>query len=239
MIYHPHYPLGNVYLSGGMNSANQLGKAWRQAESKELKKLGFFPLDITDLDGAYSAAHTNIFANHQDPAANDLQFKSDVRKHFIDADIKLIRNDTDAVLILYDEHVRTGAGSLSECYEAFTLDMPVFLVNDFNDVREVPGWLQAECTKIFPSFNDFHKYLGALPDRILKRDQYGNRHVNGQYLCSLCGTVEEKHGAHFVSKISPVYCKQCVEIVKTTFEKNKDRYEFFIEELQREIADAS
>jgi len=235
MIKHPLYPNGNIYLSGGMQFAFDLGAGWRTMCSHHLKRLGFFPLDITELDVAYSSAHGQLYRFMDDTEI--LQRKSNIRKHFIDTDIALIRKDTDAVIILYDESVRLGAGTMSEVHEAFMMGTPVFLVNSYGKLSEVPGWMQAETTKIFSNFEDLFAYLEQLPKGILKRDVYGNRRSGNQYLCSLCGTVEEKHKSHYVSHVSPLYCKSCVELVKQTFETHMDRYQFFVEYLEKQAAD--
>lgn len=231
MLKHPDYPNGNIYLSGGMQHApDGLGADWRRECSKHLREMGFFPLDIAELDLAYRDAHGHLFRFMEDDEI--LQRKSNIRKHFIETDIALIRNDTDVIIILYDETVRLGAGTTSEVHEAFMLDIPVFLINTYPKLQDVPGWMQAETTKIFSDFGALYEYLESLPPGILKRDAYGNRRSGSQYLCSLCGAAEEKHKAHFVSRISPLYCKRCVELVKTTFESHKDRYQFFLEYLE-------
>lgn len=231
MIRHPDYPQGNIYLSGGMQfAADGLGADWRRECSIKLKGMGYFPLDIAALDLAYSQAHGHLYRFLDDDEI--LQRKSNIRKHFIDTDIALIRNDTDAVIILYDETVRLGAGTTSEVHEAFMRDIPVFLLNTYGKLSEVPGWMQAETTAIFNTWDQLYEYLGQLPPGILKRDVYGNRRSGSHYLCSLCGATEEKHKAHFVSKVSPLYCKSCVDLVKTTFEQHKDRYQFFLEHLE-------
>lgn len=238
MIKHPNFPNGNIYLSGGMQfTPDGLGADWRRMVSLRIKELGMFPLDIAELDLAYRDAHGHLyrFANDEEL----LQRKSNIRKHFIDTDIALIRNDTDAVIILYDESVRLGAGTTSEVHDSFMLDIPVFLMNTYGKLSEVPGWMQAETTKIFTDWEEMYSYLGQLPPGILKRDVYGNRRSGNHYLCSLCGTHEEKHKAHFVSKISPLYCKSCVELVKTTYEQHKDRYAFFMEYLEGQAASAT
>lgn len=238
MLKHPQYPLGNIYLSGGMQFApDGLGADWRRECSIRLKEMGFFPLDIAELDLAYANAHGHLYRFLDDDQL--LQRKSNIRKHFIDTDIALIRNDTDAVIILYDESVRRGAGTTSEVHEAFMLDIPVFLLNSYGDLKEVPGWMQAETTKIFNTWEEMYAYLKQLPPGILKRDVYGNRRSGQHYLCSLCGTVEEKHKAHFVSKVSPLYCKSCVELVKTTFEQHLDRYQFFLEYLEGTVQEVT
>lgn len=226
MIKHPNYPNGNLYLSGGMQfTPDGLGAGWRKTCSDRLRELKFYPIDIAALDQAYSDAHGHLYRFIDDDEL--LQRKSNIRKHFIETDIALIRNDTDAVIILYDESVRRGAGTTSEVHEAFMLDIPVFLLNSYGDLAEVPGWMQAETTKIFTEWEDLYQYLADLPPGILKRDVYGNRRSGSHYLCSLCGTVEAKHKSHFVSKVSPLYCKSCVELAKQTFEQHYDRYHFF------------
>lgn len=232
MIKHPLYPNGNIYLSGGMQHASDLGAGWRKVCSERLKAMGFFPIDIADLDIKYSTAHGHLYRFLSDDQL--LQRKSNIRKHFIETDINLIRNDVDALIVLYDESVRLGAGTTSEVHEAFMLDIPVFLLNAYPEMNDIPGWMQAETTKIFSDWNDLYEYLSKLPNGILKRDIYGNRRSGNYYLCSLCGIVEEKHKTHYVSKVSPLYCKSCVELVKSTHEAHYDRYKFFVEHLEEQ-----
>lgn len=234
MIKHPVYPNGNIYLSGGMQFAEGLGAGWRSYIGEKLKEMGFFPIDIAALDIAYTENHGELYRFIGDDEI--LQRKSNIRKHFIETDINLIRFDTDALIVLYDDSVRLGAGTTSEIHEAFMLDIPVFLLNSYGKVCEVPGWMQAETTVMFTDWKSMCDYLGSLPAGILKRDAYGNRRAGTHYLCSLCGAVEEKHKTHFVSKVSPMYCKSCVEVVKDTFEAHKDRYQFFIEYLEAQSA---
>ncbi|TFH07051.1 MAG: hypothetical protein E4H14_09395 [Candidatus Thorarchaeota archaeon] len=233
MLQHPLYPNGNIYLSGGMQHAKDLGAGWRKTCSEHLRAMRFFPLDIAELDIAYTEAHGQLYRFLSDDEL--LQRKSNIRKHFIDTDINLIRNDSDAIIILYDESVRRGAGTTSEVHEAFMQDIPVFLLNTFPDLNEVPGWMQAETTRIFQNWNELYYYFDALPPGILKRDIYGNRRSGMHYLCSLCGRVEEKHKTHYVSRVSPLYCKSCVELVKTTHETHYDRYQYFMEYLATEV----
>jgi len=232
MIRHPLYPKGNIYLSGGMQHAQELGVGWRDICSVRLKELGYFPINIAALDIAYTEANGELYRYIKDEEL--FQRKSNIRKHFVDTDVSIVRNDTDAVIILYDDSVRKGAGTTCEIHEAFMADIPVFLLNTYGEMLAVPGWMQAETTKIFNQWDDLYEYMSALPDKILRRDVYGNHRSGSQYLCSLCGEVEMKHKSHFVSKISPLYCKSCVEIVKATHESHADRYSFIIEYLEQE-----
>jgi hypothetical protein len=194
--------------------------------------MGYYPLDIAELDIAYTEKHGELYRFTSDEEL--LQRKSNIRKHFVYTDLQLIENDSDAIIILYDESVRLGAGTISECQIAYNLDLPIFLVNTYPQLDAVPGWLQALTTKIFTDFNSLYAYLDQLPEGVLKRDAYGNHHNSTHYLCSLCGTSFEKGKTHFVSKVSPLYCKSCVAIVKTTFESHADRYQFFLDYLEEE-----
>ncbi len=233
MIEHPLFPRGNIYLSGGMQYAKDLGAAWRDDCSRRLQEMEYYPLDITVLDKAYSAAfgHPYMFLETTDL----LQYKSNIRRQIVRADIELVRHHSHALVVYFDEAARRGAGTQSECQEAYDYDVPYFIVNGYDSWKEVPGWIRANSTKMFTSFDELYAYLERLPAGILRRDVYGNRHVDHFYLCSLCGEPFEKSGLQFVSKLTPMYCKGCVDVVKTTHEKHADRYEFFLSHIQQEI----
>jgi hypothetical protein len=232
----------NIYLSGAMEFADdgQLGADWRLQCTQRLNKMGYSAIDITALDVGYSSLFGDLFrcAPIAGGDINDyLQRKANIRQHFVHADLLLIERHTDAMIVKYCTGTRRGAGTISECQHAYNRGIPIFLVNTFQDDLEIPGWLFALTTKIFNTFEELYSYLEGLPDGILKLDQYQNRRSGNHYLCSLCGTVEEKHKAHFVSKVSPLYCKACVELVKITNESHKNRYEFFVESLDQRITD--
>jgi len=237
MIRHPKYQEGNIYLSGGMEHAQDEGAGWRQEVSSALQDVGFFPLDITALDRSYTAKHGKLYSHSGEE--NFIKRKANIRKHFVYTDIELIKNDSDAVILYYDESVRLGAGTISEAQVAFLHDIPVFIVSRWKRWwDEVPGWLQAVSTKIFISFDDCIEYFASLPSGILKRDIYGNhRGVGDYYLCSLTGEPFKKGHHHFVSRISPLYSSESVRIVKEIHEDKKDRYEFFLECLERQATE--
>ena len=231
MIKHPKYRRGNIYLSGGMEFAVELGAGWREVTSVKLKEMGYFPLDIAELDVAYQEHHGDIMGDMRlDTTQSEAQRKANIRHHFIDTDLKLIDYDSDALIVLYDESARRGAGTISECQHAFNSGIPIFVVSAWEDWQsEVPSWLHALSTKMFTNFEDLYTYLGMLPEGILVRDQYGNHSAGNHYLCSLTGEPFLKEGHHFVSNVSPLYSKPAVEMVQHTHEKMKNRYEFFRE----------
>lgn len=241
MIRPSQFNRGNIYLSGGMQFAANLGAAWRVTASEKLKEMRYFPLDITDLDVAYNKAHTKItvpeatLERPQLTAEEVLFYKATMRKHFVKTDLDLIEKNSDALIVYYDESARRGAGTVSEAQAAFNLGIPIFLVCEYPSEAEmfknVSGWLIALATKHFLNFDDLYAYLDALPEGILKEDIYGNRSVGDQYLCHLSGDDFTKRKHKFVSKVSPLYSQESVEIVSKVNEQHKDRYEFFLEYL--------
>lgn len=244
MIRPSQYDRGNIYLSGGMQFAANLGAAWRVTASEKLKNMQYFPLDITELDVAYNEAHTKISipeATVERPVLSQeevLFYKSTMRKHFVKTDLDLIEKNSDALIVYYDESARRGAGTVSEAQAAFNLDIPIFLVCEYPSEAEmfknVSGWLIALATKHFLNFDDLYAYLDKLPKGILKKDQYGNRCVGDQYLCHLSGEVFTKRKHKFVSTVTPLYSQPSVEVVSKVIEQHKDRYEFFLEHLSKQ-----
>jgi len=234
MINDPIHTRGNIYLSGSMEFApdGQFGKLWREECAARLKEMKYLPLDITALDEAYAQEHGYLLRDVT--TTEPLQRKMNIRRHFIDTDLNVIQYATDALIVLLDDGVRKGAGTISECQFAYNHNIPIFVVNSLPPTEKVSGWFFGLSTKMFDNFDQLYEYLDALPYGIIKKDAYENRRAGNHYLCSLCGTVEEKHKTHFVSKVSPLYCKSCVGLVKETYETHYSRYQFFIEHLNEQ-----
>lgn len=218
---------GKIYLSGGMEKAVENGAQWRRDVSNKLIEFGFSPLDIAALDNEYIKAHGPVYLS-KDPA-NFLQYKSNIRHQFIYTDLRLIVDLSDAVIAYYDQSFKDGAGSFAECQCAYDNEKPLFVVSS---MEHIPSWLTSLSTKLFSNFDDLYVYLSQLPTDILKTDRYGNHSSRDFYLCSLCGNHFEKRKHHYVSKVSPLLCKSCVDITTTTREKHADRYQFIAEYLE-------
>ncbi len=224
---------GNIYLSGGMQFAKNLGAGWRIDVSEKLKEMKYFPLDITELDVAYNAQHGKPVLPK--PGEEPESYKANMRKHFIETDLKLIRENSDALIVFYDESARRGAGTVSEAQYAYNMNIPIFLVTEHKTMEDfyadVSGWLIALSTAHFISFDSLYDYLDKLPEGILKKDIYGNHGVHNQYLCNLSGEVFTKRKNKFVSQIHPLYSQKSVDVVHDIYENHKDRYDFFMEYL--------
>ncbi len=234
MLRPKEFDRGNIYLSGGMQFAEGYGTGWREIASKRLKEMQYFPLDIARMDDHYKDRYGKLYLPSS--VENHVMYKSNVRKHFIFADLNLIEEHSDALIVLYDESVRRGAGTISECQFAYLHHIPIFMISSYKNMDEdIPGWLQALSTKIFFDFEEMYSYFENLPYGILRKDIYGNHRSENKYLCHLCGDVFEKKKNIFVSKVAPLYCGSCVEAVSNTHNRYKDRYEFFVEYLDEKI----
>jgi hypothetical protein len=158
-----------------MEYAVELGAGWRVVTSARLKEMGYFPLDIAELDVAYQKHHGDIMGDIRfDTNQSEAQRKANIRLHFIDTDLKLIDYDSDALIVLYDESARRGAGTISECQHAFNSGIPIFVVSAWeNWQEEVPSWLHALSTKMFTSFDDlftnWRAFLERRPSLRIKR----------------------------------------------------------------------
>lgn len=238
MIIRPEkFNRGNFYLSGGMQFAKELGAGWRVETSKRLKDMGYFPLDITELDVAYLNSEGKPLMIPTDK--EQLSYKAHMRRHFIDTDLKLIKNNSDALIVYYDESARRGAGTVSEAQYAYLKNIPIFLVADeYSSIEEmnknISGWLIALATKSFVSFEELYDYLDKLPHGILKKDVYGNHGVDNQYLCHLSGEVFTKKKHKFVSEITPLLSQTSVKITNEVYEETTDRYKFFLDYLTKQ-----
>ncbi len=159
MIRPSQFDRGNIYLSGGMQFAANLGAGWRVTASEKLKAMRYFPLDITELDVAYNKAHGKLSVpkpgsakipdhdnNPMKPESEVLlensysstltekevlYYKANMRKHFVKTDLDLIERNSDALIVYYDESARRGAGTVSEAQFAYNLNIPIFLVCEY------------------------------------------------------------------------------------------------------------
>jgi hypothetical protein len=88
----------------------------------------------------------------------------------------------DAIIVLYDESTRRGAGTLSEAWEAFREGRPVYLVTEFG-WEEIPTWLIGETTQIFSNFEDLLEYIGD--HSFVIRDQMHAKQIADEVLGGL------------------------------------------------------
>ena len=216
------YPNGSLYLSGGMQHAENYGTGWRATTSAQLKEMGFYPIDIARFGVEY---HTK-FGDPVRPLElqNNRTFRENIRQHYIQPDLSLIQLHSDAIVVLYDESVRQGAGTISECQYAFNLNKPIFLVSTYKNWSvEVPDWLKGLTTKIFTSMSALYTYLSSLPEGALVNTGKEN---GGVAICLLCGDITTRH----------LFCPSCEQIKQNVANSSAfpNRLKFFEDIMNQE-----
>ncbi len=150
------------YLSGGMEYKKNLGANWREWITEELEKRRHDAINPVKLEMAEEEVEHDVpiqvrLTNLKNEGKLE-EVRRLVRKVLFRKDMFGIQL-SDAMIVLYDESTRRGAGTLSEAWEAFREGRPVYLVTEF-DMSEVPTWLIGETTKIFNDMEDLLEYVG-------------------------------------------------------------------------------
>ncbi len=218
-----------IYLSGGMQHAEELGGVWRATCSERLDELGFIPVNITAMDIAYSKQYGVVEPcfEYKDNERH-VEKKLNIRNHFVYADLGIIEDFCSALIVYYDESVRKGAGTLCECQKAYDHRIPVFLVNGYDSFDQVPGWLQGLTTKMFSSFEQLYQYLEQVTDNVAIRKDIRQDNIDS-HLCLACGTIENISSSRLVDpEFLPEYCTSCNQL-DTQLNKHtkQDRYRYF------------
>lgn len=144
------------YLSGGMEFKRGLGKSWRVNLTEKLLEIGHQVFDpVAEEMGDTEAREFDWKGNKL--AANLDQYRHMAREKMFRRDIQGIQL-SQAVILLYDESVQKGAGSLAEAWEAFREARPLYIITSFRR-EDIPGWLIAESTSLFRSPAELLEYL--------------------------------------------------------------------------------
>jgi hypothetical protein len=149
------------YLSGGMEFKKKLGGPWREWITPELEKRRHDAINPVKLEMAEEELETGepiqIRLSRLKNEGKLEEVRRLVRRFLFRKDMYAIQ-ESDAIIVLYDESTRKGAGTLSEAWEAFREGRPVYLVTEF-PMEEVPTWLIGETTAIFDNMDDLLEYI--------------------------------------------------------------------------------
>jgi hypothetical protein len=142
-----------VYLSGGMEFANNRGSDWRAEMERRLRtELGW------EVFNPVAESRRLLEERHPGVVMRDLKESDPERFRSIVAEI--VRRDsaqvaerTDLVVCLWDEPAARGAGTQGELTLAHHYGRPVYLVTAMPYVA-IPGWVIGCTTRIFGSFEE-------------------------------------------------------------------------------------
>ena len=146
-----------AYLSGGMENAPELGRAWREDLtdwlSAELGHSVFNPVEVQ-----YKVLSEDELENFREWRFDERdRFKTTVRK-FIEGDLNAIETEIDYIICLWDKSVLKGGGTHGEVTTAYRLGIPVYLVIDI-PFEDVSSWILGCSSREFDSFDNLKSFL--------------------------------------------------------------------------------
>jgi hypothetical protein len=147
-----------VYLSGGMEYAEDEGQSWRSEMQRWLERsFGHSVFNPNE--------RSDKFLRDQLPETDFRILKQTNLTEYISLVEQLVRIDceeialrSDYVVCYYDQSAQRGAGTKGELTIAKYFGKPVYLVCGM-PVMDIPGWVLACATKIFSSFEELKLHL--------------------------------------------------------------------------------
>lgn len=147
-----------VYLSGGMEYAENEGRDWRAQVQDWLKhELASSVFNPNEESQKFFTAHFPGIdfraLKHTEPA----RFQEIVRQ-LVDLDCREIAERSNYLICYWDSGAMRGAGTKGELTMARYFGKPVYLVTSIA-FRDIPGWVLGCTDKIFSGFDQLKKFL--------------------------------------------------------------------------------
>jgi hypothetical protein len=147
-----------VYLSGGMEFADQQGAGWRDEIERWLAEtLGHTSFNPVTESRKFLERR---YAGSTVPELKETDYYE--YRRFLDDIVEIDSNEVaqhaDYVICYWDESARRGAGTKGEITLARYFGKPVYLVTD-EPAKNLPGWVVGCTTEIFQSFKELKSYL--------------------------------------------------------------------------------
>ena len=146
-----------AYLSGPIENAENDGAYWRESLTDWLKNsVGhsvFNPVEATQevTKGYPSDSFREMIRS------NPEEYKKLIRK-IIDIDIEAVINNSDYLIVNWEESVFRGGGTHGEITLAYHFKKPVYLVNQV-PIDDLSSWIYACSTIVFNSFEDLKSFI--------------------------------------------------------------------------------
>lgn len=160
-----------VYLSGGMEYADNEGRDWRETIQEWIET----ELDWTVFNPNRESDH--FFQTHYPSldirslkSTNTPKYKEIVEK-LVEIDCREIAERSDLVVCYWDESALRGAGTKGELTIAKHFGKPVYMVTSM-PLTEIPGWVLACTTDVFPTFEELYPHLRSVGDRMSSQTRH-------------------------------------------------------------------
>ena len=147
-----------VYLSGGMEYADNEGRDWRESMHEWLYqnlKCEVFNPNV-ESDKFFSEHFPNIHIRSLKDT--DIVKYAAVVSHLVEIDCEEIAEHSELVICYWDASAMRGAGTKGELTIAKHFRKPVYMVTTMPH-NEIPGWVLGCTSLIFSSFDELKKFL--------------------------------------------------------------------------------
>lgn len=148
----------NVYLSGGMEYAEDEGIKWRQNLQEwienNLHHKCFNPNHESKI--FFEKYYPNI--DFREIKLKNIDLYKIIVTKLVEIDSHEIAHNTDYLICHWDEGAAKGAGTKGELTMAKYFKKPVYVVTNF-PLYEIPGWVIGCTTKFFSNFENLKSFL--------------------------------------------------------------------------------
>ena len=149
---------GRVYLSGGMEYADNEGRDWRHTLQAWIEsELGWEVFNPNHESDIYFQTHHPSVDIRALKSTDPERYKS-IIVTLVELDCREIAERSELVLCYWDESAMRGAGTKGELTIAKHFGKPVYMVTTIPLV-EIPGWVLACTTRTFSSFPELQSFL--------------------------------------------------------------------------------
>jgi hypothetical protein len=147
-----------VYLSGGMEYADNEGRDWRETLQHWIEaELGWTVFNPNRESDRFFATHYPSIDIRSLKSTAPQQYKEIVAR-LVKVDCDEIANRSDLVICYWESSAMRGAGTKGELTIAKHFSKPVYMVTTMA-IAEIPGWVLACTTKTFSTFEDLRTFL--------------------------------------------------------------------------------
>jgi len=151
-------PKIRVYLSGGMEYADNEGRDWREKLQEWIERhLGWSVFNPNRESDAFFRSHFPSLDVRRLKTLDVMRYRSIVEQ-LVDLDCTEIALRSDVVICYWDEAAMRGAGTKGEVTIAKHFRKPVYLVTS-EPLQNIPGWVLACTTQVFASFDELKTFL--------------------------------------------------------------------------------
>ena len=146
-----------AYLSGPIENAKNDGASWRQDMTLWLEKNLNHKVFNPVIETKNIIGHLNDSNFRSMKKTNPIEYKKIIRK-IIKLDLEAVINDSDYLIVKWDESVLKGGGTHGEITMAYWIKKPIFIVNSL-PIDDMSSWIFSCSDFIFNDFKSLKKKL--------------------------------------------------------------------------------